>query len=179
MKTWKNLRIRTLIEENQSHTVLRQCTSLLDRSDIKSNISHRVAVQDLINTYEQHSTSSLGRSTHVDGVSELLSALRNTDETHLRLVTLKTESEDTVIFTNLNLNHVVGALRILRSKQPTALTEDQKFFNSMGQEVGPQACREPGCTRLRVSGSVRCRRHLFEMVKGRAYETQAGYTQDG
>ncbi len=182
MKTWKNLRIRTLIEENQSHNVLQQCTSLLERSDIKSNISHRVSVQDLIDAYEQDSTSSPDKPVHVDGVNELLSNLRKTDETYLRLVTLKTEREDTVVFTDPNLNHVIGALRILRAKmrlrQPSAnLTEDQQFFDSMGPEVGPQSCREPGCSRLRISGSVRCRNHLFEMVKGRAYNPKPDATE--
>lgn len=177
MNTWKNLRIRTLIEENQSHRVLQQCTSLLERTDIKSNISHLVLVQDLIGAYEQDDSSNSGKPINVDGHSELLSALHSTEETYLRLITLKTADEDTVVFTDPNLNQVIGALRILRTKrrfmQPAALTKDQQFYNAIGQEVGPQACREPDCARLRVSGSVRCRNHLFEMVKGRTYKPES------
>ncbi|MBW2712292.1 MAG: hypothetical protein JRC77_00910 [Deltaproteobacteria bacterium] len=177
MKTWKNLRVRTLIEENQSHTALRECARLLEHGEIKSNISHRVSVQDLIDAYQQDSTHGEGRSANADGFEELLQALHGTDQTYLRLVTLKTESEDTVVFTDPNLNQVVGALRVMRTRvkpeKKSTLSKDQQFFQAMGEEVGPQVCREPGCARLRVSGSVRCRNHLFEMVKGRAFKAEA------
>lgn len=176
MKTWKNLRIRTLIEENQEHAALRNCVGLLEQGQLKSNISHRVSVNDLIDTYKQEASPSSGPAINVDGVNELLSALRSTEETYLRLVTLKAKHEDTVVFTDSNLNQVIGALRILRNsrtlpdKETETLSEDQQFYHAMGEEVGPQVCREVGCVRLRVSGSVRCRNHLFEMVKGRAYK---------
>jgi hypothetical protein len=176
MTTWKNLRIRTLIEENQEHAALRKCAGLLEQGHFKSNISHRVSVEDLIDAYKQEASPSSGLLKNIAGVNELLSALRSTEETYLRLVTLKADNEDTVVFTDSNLNQVVGALRILRhsrtipEKQPESLTEDQEFYHAMGEEVGPQVCREASCARLRVSGSVRCRSHLFEMVKGRTYK---------
>lgn len=47
--------------------------------------------------------------------------------------------------------------------------EDASFFQSLGDEVGPELCRRTGCDRLRIRYSVLCRRHHFEMVKNREY----------
>ena len=46
--------------------------------------------------------------------------------------------------------------------------DDKEFWVKLGAEIGPKACNEPGCGRLRIELSVCCRRHHFMMIKGRA-----------
>lgn len=46
--------------------------------------------------------------------------------------------------------------------------EDRRFFEALGPEVGPERCREPGCTRLRIDPGLYCRCHHFEMVMRRS-----------
>lgn len=36
-----------------------------------------------------------------------------------------------------------------------------------GPDAGPECCREPGCTRLRINPGLNCRCHHFEMVMRR------------
>jgi hypothetical protein len=47
--------------------------------------------------------------------------------------------------------------------------EDRKFYSILGREVGPDLCKHKDCPRKRIEGSVMCRRHHFEMIKGRPY----------
>jgi len=42
---------------------------------------------------------------------------------------------------------------------------DREFFDSLGPERSSVHCKEEGCTRGAVEGSVLCRAHHFEMVK--------------
>jgi hypothetical protein len=42
--------------------------------------------------------------------------------------------------------------------------EDEKFYESLGPELGPELCKHEGCGRKRVALSVMCRCHHFEMV---------------
>jgi hypothetical protein len=46
--------------------------------------------------------------------------------------------------------------------------EDRAFLEVLGSEVGPDECREFGCTRKKIHLSVLCREHHFAMIKGRA-----------
>ena len=45
--------------------------------------------------------------------------------------------------------------------------EDRRFFESLGPELGPENCREPGCTHRRINPGLFCRCHHFEMVMRR------------
>jgi len=45
--------------------------------------------------------------------------------------------------------------------------DDEIFWNSLGEEVGPEICKHEECNRKRIQLSVMCRRHHFEMVKKR------------
>lgn len=45
--------------------------------------------------------------------------------------------------------------------------EDAAFMASLGVETGPELCQTIGCTLFRISQSVMCRRHHFEMIKKR------------
>jgi hypothetical protein len=47
--------------------------------------------------------------------------------------------------------------------------EDQRFFATLGAEIGPELCRHPGCTHKHIQFSVMCRLHHFEMITKRAY----------
>jgi hypothetical protein len=47
--------------------------------------------------------------------------------------------------------------------------EDRQFYSKLGVEVGPDLCTRTDCSRQRIVGSVMCRRHHFEMIKGRPY----------
>lgn len=38
------------------------------------------------------------------------------------------------------------------------------FFESLGEEIGPELCRQNGCERKRIALSVMCRAHHYEMV---------------
>ncbi len=174
MPTWRNLRVRTLLEENQHHAILRRCAHLLEHGEFKSNISGRVAVSEVLEAYRKRADLNAANPENVDGFKQLVTALGDTDEDYLRLVTLKVDEEETVIFTDTALSRVIGALRLLRkaprSPERQRQIEDIEFYEALGAEEGPEACRDSGCDRLRVSGSARCRDHLFEMVKGRPYD---------
>ena len=43
--------------------------------------------------------------------------------------------------------------------------EDEKFYQSLGSEIGPEICSHEGCERKRISLSVMCSSHHFEMVR--------------
>jgi hypothetical protein len=45
--------------------------------------------------------------------------------------------------------------------------QDRGWFESLPPEIGPERCREPGCTRLRTNPGLFCRCHHFEMVMRR------------
>jgi hypothetical protein len=45
--------------------------------------------------------------------------------------------------------------------------EDRRFFDNLGEEMGPRRCLFSGCTRLRLLEGQFCRRHLFETVHDR------------
>ena len=45
--------------------------------------------------------------------------------------------------------------------------DDQIFWNSLGEEVGPELCKHEECDRKRIQLSVMCRGHHFEMVMKR------------
>ncbi len=44
--------------------------------------------------------------------------------------------------------------------------EDEGFLQGLGDERGPERCAEADCKRLRIPGSLRCRKHHFKMIKG-------------
>ena len=43
--------------------------------------------------------------------------------------------------------------------------EDKKFLESLGEEVGPELCRSPGCTNKHIKNSSMCKQHHFLMIK--------------
>lgn len=43
--------------------------------------------------------------------------------------------------------------------------QDSVYFESLGPEVGPERCIEPGCENLRIRLSSKCQRHHFEMME--------------
>jgi len=45
--------------------------------------------------------------------------------------------------------------------------EDQALLDVIGPETGPENCAHEGCVKKRVSGSVMCRYHHFEMIRKR------------
>ena len=42
---------------------------------------------------------------------------------------------------------------------------DEKFYESLGPELGPELCKREGCGRKRIALSVLCRCHHFEVVR--------------
>ena len=54
------------------------------------------------------------------------------------------------------------------SEEELQKLEDQNFWDSLGEEKGPETCKHDGCDRKRIPLSVMCRRHHFEMVKKRS-----------
>jgi cell wall assembly regulator SMI1 len=44
---------------------------------------------------------------------------------------------------------------------------DGDRYRALGDEIGPERCTTPGCSRLHISLSVKCRRHHYEMMTGR------------
>lgn len=44
-----------------------------------------------------------------------------------------------------------------------------QFWRGLGEECGPETCRSPGCTKLRIMYSVFCRWHHFRMIHGEEY----------
>jgi hypothetical protein len=63
------------------------------------------------------------------------------------------------------------AVAFLQSEAPmiNPNADDNLFWNSIGEEIGPEGCRRGGCSHLRVALSHYCRRHHYEMVRGIAY----------
>ena len=51
--------------------------------------------------------------------------------------------------------------------------DDQIFWNSLGEEVGPELCKHEECNRKRIHLSVMCRDHHFEMVTKRPLPERA------
>lgn len=47
--------------------------------------------------------------------------------------------------------------------------EETRFWNSLGDEVGSETCVRKDCSEKRIRLSVLCRRHHFEMVRGKTY----------
>lgn len=47
-------------------------------------------------------------------------------------------------------------------------TQDAGWWRSLGEERGPERCTSPGCERLRIAQSVKCKRHHYEMTTKRA-----------
>lgn len=43
--------------------------------------------------------------------------------------------------------------------------EDERFYESLGPELGPELCKHEACGRKRIALSVMCRCHHFEMVR--------------
>ena len=52
--------------------------------------------------------------------------------------------------------------------------EDRDFFESLGDEVGPETCKHESCRSKRVKNSVMCRHHHFFMIQGREYSHENG-----
>ena len=44
--------------------------------------------------------------------------------------------------------------------------EDRRYFDNLGEEMGPRRCLYSGCTRLRLLETQFYRRHTFETVHG-------------
>ncbi len=47
--------------------------------------------------------------------------------------------------------------------------ENNLFIKSLGKELGPKKCKKENCNSLRVSFSVMCKKHHFEMIKKKPY----------
>ncbi|MFL6257198.1 MAG: hypothetical protein ACJ74T_19495 [Pyrinomonadaceae bacterium] len=45
-----------------------------------------------------------------------------------------------------------------------SIAGDSKFYESLGEEIGPEVCGWDGCERNRLALSVMCRAHHYEMV---------------
>ena len=52
----------------------------------------------------------------------------------------------------------------------TKIAAHEYFWGILGDEVGPEACSEPGCSRLKIRQSIFCKRHHFRMISGEHYE---------
>jgi hypothetical protein len=50
-----------------------------------------------------------------------------------------------------------------------SIAADRRFRDALGDEVGPELCRQEGCDRRRIRNSVFCRRHHYEQVTRRPY----------
>lgn len=55
--------------------------------------------------------------------------------------------------------------RLRPRKQTDLLEGHRQFWNTLGEELGPQQCRAASCERLRIALSVFCRRHHFEQIR--------------
>ncbi len=53
------------------------------------------------------------------------------------------------------------------SEKEMAARRDREFWATLGEEIGPERCAEPGCERKRIQYSVLCRRHHFETIRHR------------
>jgi hypothetical protein len=53
------------------------------------------------------------------------------------------------------------------SEEEQERLEDNSFWDSPGEELGPEICKHEGCYRKRIRYSVMCREHHFEMVRKR------------
>jgi hypothetical protein len=47
--------------------------------------------------------------------------------------------------------------------------QEMAFWEILGPEIGPETCRWEGCSNLRISCSVFCRRHHYRNLTGRDY----------
>ncbi len=56
------------------------------------------------------------------------------------------------------------------SQEEQKKIEDENFWKSLGEEIGPELCQHPGCSNKRIQYSIMCRQHHFEMV-GRKRKT--------
>lgn len=54
------------------------------------------------------------------------------------------------------------------SEEAQKKIENDNFWKSLGEEIGPELCKHAGCTKKRIQYSVMCREHHFEMVTGQA-----------
>jgi len=62
----------------------------------------------------------------------------------------------------------------IREEPQARAARHDVFWNVLESEVGPETCREQGCSHLRIGLSIFCKRHHFRMVVGEDYEgTQA------
>jgi immunity protein 53 of polymorphic toxin system len=59
------------------------------------------------------------------------------------------------------------------SEEEQQKLEDDNFWISLGEEVGPEICKHEDCARKRIQYSVMCRQHHFEMVKRRPVPQRA------
>jgi hypothetical protein len=59
------------------------------------------------------------------------------------------------------------------SEEEQERLEDNDFWESLGDEIGPEICKQDGCSRQRIKYSVICRQHHFEMVKRRPVTKRA------
>ena len=50
------------------------------------------------------------------------------------------------------------------------VADHDAFWRVLGDEVGPQKCREPDCPRLKITQSLFCKRHHFRMIRGEDYQ---------
>ena len=48
----------------------------------------------------------------------------------------------------------------------TAQELDFQWYQDLGNDVGPDECRNDCCNNLRIKRSVFCRKHHFEQIKG-------------
>ena len=48
---------------------------------------------------------------------------------------------------------------------------DQQFLAVLGNEIGPEQCSKPQCERRRIQYSALCRKHHFEMMRGKPAPT--------
>lgn len=76
------------------------------------------------------------------------------------------------VFENVEHARDFVELRIAKNAKASRLRLDDErdqmalaFWNLLGDEVGPEHCRNVGCERLRVKDSVLCRVHHFEKIK--------------
>ena len=56
----------------------------------------------------------------------------------------------------------------------TQIRRHNAFWRVLGDEIGPEGCGEPGCSRLRIGLSAFCRRHHFRMIMGEDYSGTLG-----
>lgn len=55
----------------------------------------------------------------------------------------------------------------VESEEQTETREDREFWLALQEDAGTELCREPDCQRPKIRFGIFCRKHHFEMVKGR------------